>query len=74
MNFEKNELYSVRVKVNSSKSGIVIEDDKIIVYLHSIPINNKANEELVKLFKKELKLKVEIIKGLKSRNKIIKIL
>jgi uncharacterized protein (TIGR00251 family) len=74
MNFEKNKLYSIRIKLNSSKSEVVIEENNLIVYLHSMPINNKANEELIKLFRKQLKLKVEILKGLKSRNKTIRIL
>jgi len=74
MEFKKNEIYSVRVKLNSSKSEIITEEDKIIIYLHSMPIDNKANQELIKLFRKQLKLKIEILKGLKSRNKTIKIL
>lgn len=70
-----NEIIEIRAKPNSSKSEITFdENNKIIVYLKSIPDENKANNELIKLFKKQLKLKVEIISGFKSRNKKLKIL
>ncbi len=68
-NFKLNDIIEVRAKPNSSKSEIIFQEDKILVFLKSIPDDNKANEELVKLFKKQLKLKVEIISGFKSKNK-----
>jgi uncharacterized protein (TIGR00251 family) len=71
--FESNKVYQIKVKPNSSRSEIHIEEDMIIVFLKSIPQDDKANLELVKLFKKNLKLKIEIISGLKSKNKKIKI-
>jgi len=66
----------IKAKPNSSKSNLEWDEDKNIfnAYLHSIPDDNKANEELIKLFKKELKLKVEIISGFKSKNKKVIIL
>lgn len=75
-NLKQDETIEIRAKPNSSKSEIVYDFEKDIVnaFLHSIPDDNKANKELVKLFKKQLKLKVEIISGFKSRNKKVKIL
>ena len=46
------------------------------IYLTAIPVDGKANKELVKLLAKELKIgksKVEIIKGEKKSEKIIEI-
>jgi uncharacterized protein (TIGR00251 family) len=73
-NFFTGDIIEIRAKPNSSKSQIEYDEGNIIVYLNSIPDNNKANEELVKLFKKQLKLKVKIIKGFKSKNKKIEVL
>jgi len=74
--FEIGNILIIRAKPNSSKSEIVFnkETDKFDVFIHSIPDDNKANKELVKLFKKQLKLKVEIISGFKSRDKKVKII
>lgn len=73
--FNKGDVIVVKAKPNSSKSLLIwdSETSTIAAYLHSIPDDNKANDELVKLFKKQLKLKVEIISGFKSKNKKIKI-
>lgn len=47
------------------------------IYLTAVPIQGKANAELVKLLSKELevsKSKISIIKGEKNKEKIIEIL
>lgn len=74
MELIKANKYDILVKAKNSKSEIVIEQDKIIVKVKSIPENNKANLEIVKLFKKQLNLNVKIIKGFKTNKKIIIIL
>jgi len=71
MIFEKGKYYEIKVKPNSSKSEIKIKDNEIIVYLKSLPQNNKANLELIKLFKKQLKKDIKIKKGLISKKKLI---
>lgn len=46
------------------------------IYLTSVPVQGKANKELVKLLSKELgigKSRISIIKGEKSKEKIIEI-
>ncbi|MDP3990579.1 MAG: DUF167 domain-containing protein [archaeon] len=70
----KNNLLSVRVIPNSGRNEIVIEGDKVRIYLKSIPDKNKANQELIKFLKKEFGLSVEIKSGMKSRDKILKII
>lgn len=74
--FNTGKIITVKAKPNSSKSILIWDKNKslIIAYLNSSPEKNKANAEIIKLFKKQLKLKVKIIAGLKSRIKKIKIL
>jgi len=76
LSFSSGEIIEIKAKPNSSKSLIEynITNQKINVFLHSIAADDKANLELIKLFKKQLKIKVEIISGFKSRIKKIKIL
>jgi len=47
------------------------------VYLTAVPIDGKANKELIKLLSKELninKSKISIIKGEKNKEKVLEIL
>jgi hypothetical protein len=76
INLEKNQIIEIWAKPKSSKSNIEYdkEKDKYIVYLNSPPEDGKANNELIKLFKKQYGVKVELISGEKGRKKIIKIL
>jgi len=46
------------------------------IYLTAVPVDGKANKELIKLLAKELKIsksKIAIIKGEKNKEKIIEI-
>jgi len=46
------------------------------IYLTAVPVNGKANKELIKLLSEKLnvsKSKISIIKGEKSKNKIIEV-
>jgi len=74
--FSSDDIIEIRAKPNSSKSELVMDEksNKVLAFLHSIPDDNKANEELVKLFKKQLKLKVELVTGFKSRDKKVRVL
>lgn len=73
---QKGDILFVRAKPKSSSSSITWDEKEglYIVYLTSIPEDNKANEELKKLFKKELKVKIDIISGMKSKKKKIIVL
>ncbi len=72
---EKNAVFEVSVIPRSSKSMIIREgEDSFKVYLNSPPADGKANEELIRLFSKKLKIaksRIIIIKGEKSRKKRI---
>lgn len=71
--FVSNNLVKIKVIPNASKSKLIEENQQLKLYLKSVPEKNKANQELVKFFKKEFNLKVEIKSGEKSRLKILRI-
>ena len=61
----------VKVKVNCSKNKLIIKEDKYLVELNAKPKNNEANIELIKFLSKEFKNKVRIVRGFKSKIKLI---
>ncbi|MBC7320171.1 DUF167 domain-containing protein [bacterium] len=67
---------TVRVKPNSAKQNIRVEDNIYIVSLNSPPLEGKANEELVEVladYFNTSKSKIKIISGHKSKTKIVDI-
>jgi len=70
----KDGCLNLRVTPHSSRTELVEEEGKLKLYLQAVPDKNKANLELIKFFKKELGLKVEIKSGMKSRDKILRII
>jgi len=64
----------IKVIPNSSRTDLKEENRKLKLYLKSVPEKNKANSELVKFFKKKFNLKVEIVSGQKSREKVLRII
>jgi uncharacterized protein (TIGR00251 family) len=64
----------IKLHPNSSQEKInKISEDEYEVWIKEKPIDGKANEELVKILKKYFKKQVEIVKGFKSREKIVEI-
>ncbi|MFA5485018.1 MAG: DUF167 domain-containing protein [Candidatus Pacearchaeota archaeon] len=67
-------IINVKVKTNSKEQKIIKEDENnYIVLLKKQPIDGKANKELLKLLTKHFKSNVLLLRGEKSKNKIIKI-
>ncbi len=65
---------NIIVKTNSKETKIESVDDKTLkVWLKSLPIENKANQELTKVLKKFYKKDVKILKGFSSKNKLVEI-
>ena len=65
----------VKVHPNSSKEKIVkINEEELGVWVKEKPIDNKANEKLIKVLKNYFKRQVKLISGLKSRNKTFEII
>jgi len=64
----------VKLHTNSSREKIEkLKEEKYEVWLKEKPIDNKANERLVKVLKKYFGKEVRIKSGLTSRNKIVEV-
>ena len=65
----------VIVKPRSSKNEFYFDKEKnvYIVKIKAVAEKGKANKELIKFLGKELNKKIEIVKGLRSREKVIKL-
>ncbi|MBI2251399.1 MAG: DUF167 domain-containing protein [Armatimonadetes bacterium] len=69
--------FEVFLKPSSSLNQIKIKEGILEIKVKAPPIEGKANEALKKVLAEYLKIKlskIQIIKGLKSKNKIIKII
>lgn len=67
--------FKIIVKPNSSRNEILGYDKERKAYRINIkakPEGNKANIEIIKFFSRLLKKRVSIVKGLKSKEKVIK--
>jgi len=67
-------IIKIKVKPNSGRQSIEINEGMYYVKLKSPSENNKANMELVKFLKKYFKKELRIKSGLASRNKIVEII
>lgn len=69
--------FRVKVITNADRNEIIeVDDDFFKVKVTASPDKGKANQKLIELLAKEFgvaKSQVEIIRGLKNRNKEIKI-
>jgi len=63
----------IKVKTNQPKTEVVEKGEIWKINVNAKPENNKANEEIVKFFTRMFKKNVELVRGLKSRNKILEI-
>jgi uncharacterized protein len=73
----KEDKFNILVKSNSNKNEIVCFDSvkqAYVVRIKAPAIDNKANIEIVKFLSKKLGKKVRILKGLRSKTKIIEII
>ena len=66
-------MIKVVVKPNASKFAIKKKDNYYIVSVKSVAENGKANMELIRELRKFFGRRVRIIRGVKSRKKIIEI-
>lgn len=72
----KDKVLKIIVRPNSSKSEITAVDKErnaLRVSIKAPPDKGKANKEIIKFFSKLLKKKVEIVSGMKSKEKMIRI-
>lgn len=66
----------IKVKVipNAKKNEVLEEDGKFKVYVKAPPIDGKANKALIELLARHFKVKkdvVRVIRGKKSKEKIV---
>jgi len=61
----------VKVKTNCSTNKFIIKEDKYFIELKAKPKNNEANLELIKFLSKKFKKRLRIVRGFKSRIKLI---
>lgn len=67
-------IIKIKVYPKSGREEIIkISENSYKVYLKKPADDNKANIELIKLLRKHFKKNINIIKGLKSRDKIIEV-
>ncbi|MCX5711057.1 MAG: DUF167 domain-containing protein [Candidatus Omnitrophica bacterium] len=69
-------LLNVRVVPKSSRKLVKEEGERLKVYLTRSAQDGLANEQLIELLARHLKVKkyqIEIVKGLKSKNKTVKV-
>lgn len=73
----KNQRINIRVQPKSFQKKVELQEDgSYKVYVTVAPENGKANEEVIALLAKELGIKkynIEIVTGLTSRTKVVKI-
>jgi len=67
---------NIKIIPNAKKQNILKIDDMYKIHLTSQAIEGKANKELIDLLSRKFKAKkskIKIIKGEKSRNKVVEI-
>ncbi|MGB9612605.1 MAG: DUF167 domain-containing protein [Candidatus Margulisiibacteriota bacterium] len=67
---------NVRVIPNAKQNKVVEEGNRLKVYLTSSPLEGKANKALIEFLAEHFKVKksqIMIIRGLKSRDKVLEI-
>ncbi len=66
---------TLKIKVSTGKPQFKIDvvGELLLIEIESNPEKGKANKEIVKRLKKIFKSEVEIVSGLKSREKIVEV-
>lgn len=64
----------IHVIPSSGREEIKDYNGTLKLYLKAVPDKNKANLELIRFIKKEFSLDVRILRGEKSRNKLLEII
>ncbi len=68
---EDGVLLEIKVKTNSSQFDLYEKDGKFILEIKGKPIEGRANIEIVKELSKMFGKNIRIVRGLKSRDKLI---
>lgn len=71
---EQGVFLTIKIVPNSSKNDIIVDEDCVKIKVTAQPVENKANKALIELLSKRLKVpktKIEITKGLTSKEKTV---
>lgn len=63
----------IKVKTNQPRTEVIEKGEVWKVNVKAKPEDGKANLEIIKFFSKMFKKNIKIIRGLKSKNKILEI-
>jgi len=68
--------FDILVKPNSSNTNIFFDEvsQKYRMNVAAKPEDGKANVEIIKFFKKEFKIDIQIIKGKTSKRKVLRVI
>lgn len=69
-------VYNVKVKPQSKKEEVVLQDNTLIVKVAALPVEGKANERLIELlcdYFRVPKSAIKILRGETSRNKLVEV-
>ena len=72
--FIENGKIKIKVIPHAGRTELKEDEGKLKLYLKAAPEKGKANAELIKYFKKELKLSVRIKSGETNRGKVLEIM
>ncbi len=68
------QVFNVRVKTNSPETKIISQaENEITLAVAAPPEQNKANIEMIKFLSRHFRADVQIIRGLKSKNKVVRL-
>ena len=69
-------IINIKVIPNAKRNNVLKGNDRFKVYVTAPPVNGKANKAVIKVLAEYLKVKkrnIKIIKGKKSKEKIVEI-
>lgn len=72
-NYISNHTFRIKVIPNSDRTKLIEQNGELKLYLQAQPEKGKANLAIIKFFKKEYGLRVEIVSGEKAREKRLRI-
>lgn len=64
-------IIEVFVKTNQPKFKVKLKGDEIIVFCTEEPVKGKVNKELIKKLSKLFRVKIEMVSGLTSKQKML---
>ena len=67
-------IITIKVKPNAPKTKVISQsENEFTIAIAAPPEQNKANIELIKFLSKHFRAEIKILRGLKSKTKIVKI-